>query len=784
MNSTPEPLPRSAAPPSEPGDLPDDPRLMQAVQEYLQQLEAGKRPNRQELLDRYADLAGPLAQCLDGLELVHKAAIREKRSPSGRLGKSGPAAVSAPEGMHTNPLGDFKIVREIGRGGMGIVYEAVQLSLGRRVAVKVLPFAATLDPRHLQRFNHEAQAAAQLHHTNIVPVYYVGCERGVHFYAMQLIEGQALDEVIHQVRRGTGRAQPQSELSGQVVPVEAVPRAEDTTSFVPLMPAGEAKSSPATITPASLALSTHRSNKSEDFFRTAARFVVQAAEALEYAHQFGIVHRDIKPANLLVDMHGRLWITDFGLAHFHADGTLTQTGEIVGTLRYMSPEQASGQRVLLDHRTDVYSLGATLYELATLEPIFSGRTRQELLDQILHTEPRPPRMVDATVPVELETIILKAVSKGPSERYGSAREFAADLERYLEDRPILARRPGLVERSRKWMRRHPAVLRMAVALLVFVAIGSLVTAWLVRTEQEKTRQAYREEQQRAEEAEREFQLARRAVDDMIQLAEEELADHPFLQDLRKRVLESALAYYQELSEQRRDDLGAQLDLAATRNRVNKLLRDLAILQGAGQIALLTHPGVLDDLRPSEPQRSKITELSFRMEKERREAFRLFHRLSSAERRQRFVELALVNEAAMEEILTTEQLRRFRQIVLQLQGAAAFRETDVVKALALTAEQKKQIRAIETEPFSRPPGPPEPRHGDQRKIQVEAREAIDRRIQAVLTAQQAKVWREMIGEPFKGAAPGCLPPGAVHFIQFPPGGPGPRETGKAPPRPPD
>ncbi|MCI0639208.1 MAG: protein kinase [Gemmataceae bacterium] len=189
----------SNAPPDT-AELPDDPRLMQAVQEYLAELEAGKRPSRHDILRRYPDLAQPLAQCLDGLDLVHKAALSEPSAP----GRPSPLAESA-EALAANPLGDFKIVREIGRGGMGIVYEAVQLSLGRRVALKVLPFAATLDAKHLQRFRNEAQAAAQLHHTNIVPVYAVGAERGVHFYAMQLIEGQSLADVIRDMRRQTGR---------------------------------------------------------------------------------------------------------------------------------------------------------------------------------------------------------------------------------------------------------------------------------------------------------------------------------------------------------------------------------------------------------------------------------------------------------------------------------------------------------------------------------------------------------------------------------------------------
>ena len=170
------------------------------MQEYLKELESGRRPDRRQWLERYPDLAEALGQCLDGLELVHQAA--PLASPLS--GNSSRLPGNANDPVSANPLGDFQIVREIGRGGMGIVYEAIQLSLGRRVALKVLPFAATFDAKHLQRFRQEAQAAAQLHHTNIVPVYAVGCERGIHFYAMQLIDGQSLDVLVRQLRRAGG----------------------------------------------------------------------------------------------------------------------------------------------------------------------------------------------------------------------------------------------------------------------------------------------------------------------------------------------------------------------------------------------------------------------------------------------------------------------------------------------------------------------------------------------------------------------------------------------------
>ncbi len=307
---------------------------------------------------------------------------------------------------------------------MGIVYEAIQVSLNRRVALKVLPFASALDPHQLRRFQIEAQAAAQLHHTSIVPVFSVGCERGVHFYAMQYIEGRTLAALI-QERRDAARA-----------------------INSPLPPSAD------------------REN-----IRSVARLGIQAAEALDHAHCQGIIHRDVKPANLLVDVRGNLWITDFGLARFVNEAGLTITGDLVGTLRYMSPEQALARRLVLDHRTDIYSLGATLYELLTLRPVVEGRDRQEVLRQIAQQEPSPPRRIDPTIPRDLETILLKALAREPEGRYATARDLADDLRRFLEHRPIAARRPSSAERAVKWALRHRTAVAAAIIVLAVGIIG-------------------------------------------------------------------------------------------------------------------------------------------------------------------------------------------------------------------------------------------------------------------------------------------------------------------------
>jgi eukaryotic-like serine/threonine-protein kinase len=740
--------------PSALADLPDDPRLMQAVQEYLTQLEARQTPSRADFLRRYSDIAEPLAQCLDGLELVHKAAVR----PDSPAGKQPAPSAGLGDGLPANPLGDFQIVREIGRGGMGLVYEAVQLSLGRRVALKVLPLAATFDAKHLQRFRNEAQAAASLHHTNIVPVYAVGCERGVHFYAMQLIDGQTLAAVLDQIRGPQTKDRSHRPVSAQ--DLAGVIEDESASRSDPQIIAE-------TVSPLSMALSTYRSQNKQEYYHAIARFIVQAADGLEHAHQDGIIHRDIKPANLLVDRHGRIWITDFGLAQFQADAGLTRTGDVLGTLRYMSPEQASGQRVLLDHRTDIYSLGATLYQLATLEPMFAGNNQQELLHQILHDDPRSPRSVEKSVPVELETIILKAVSKNPTDRYGSAQEFAADLERYLEDKPILAKRPGPIERARKWSRRHPSVVVAAMLLLLFGAIGFGVSTFIIAG-------AYEREKQRTHEAEERFKQARRSADEMIRIAQEELADHPHLQDVRRRLLEAALSYYHEFIEQRREDPNSQAELAVTRDLVKKILDDLAMLQGAGRHFLLKEPAVLDDLELSRDQRERITELFERLNKQRQEAFEEFRHLTPEERQKRFLEMVRSNEAAIGAILKPGQLDRLRQIARQCQGPMAFADSEVASELKLTNEQKRQIRAVQaTMFFDKPPGgrPFDAPAPPPWKALEEKRKVAMKRIRALLTAEQTKGWNELSGKEFPGAGrvflPGPLPPGG--FGPLPPKG---------------
>ena len=330
-------------------------------------------------------------------------------------------------------LDDFRLLREVSRGGMGIVYEAFQISLGRRVALKVLPTAAALDARHLQRFHLEAQAAASLNHPHIVPVFATGSADGMPFYAMRFIDGRDLARVIREQRR--------DEL-------------EDTEAD----PNEQAKATP---------LSTHGVSHA----REVARLARQAAEALDHAHASNVVHRDIKPSNLMIDNSGELWITDFGLARVKGGLDLTHTGDALGTPRYMSPEQALGRGTPLDGRTDIYSLGVTMYELLTLRPAVLGDDRPEILRRIAQDEPTLPRKLDPAIPADLETIVLKAMAKDPADRYATAAELAADLGRFLDNRLIRARRPSLLDRWAKWTIRHRGLMLTAAAGLVVLVIA-------------------------------------------------------------------------------------------------------------------------------------------------------------------------------------------------------------------------------------------------------------------------------------------------------------------------
>jgi WD40 repeat protein/serine/threonine protein kinase len=476
----------------------DDPVLVQWVEDVKARLEAGEPVDLEDYRRQDPARAERLRRLLPAIGMMSDLG----RSPDAERSRS--SGTGAAPILGAGSLGDYRIGPEIGRGGMGVVYEAEQISLRRRVALKVLPFASALDPKQIQRFKNESLAAAHLHHPNIVPVHAVGCERGVHYYAMQYIDGQPLSALIEELRRidaraGEGRPRPGDEAfamaceltSGRLGGTEPGPDADQSTAMVDLQEPIPAAANDRPPTPAAPPSSTSSSIRNRAFFQTVTRLGMQAAEALEHAHEQGVLHRDIKPSNLLVDGRGDLWITDFGLARLQGDAGLTMTGDLLGTLRYMSPEQALAKRVGIDHRTDVYSLGATLYELLTLQPAYAGRDRQEILRRIAFEEPRPPRGLNAAIPVDLETIVLKAMAKDPAGRYAAAQEMADDLGRFLKCEPIRARRSNAWERSVKWAQRRPAVAALLATVVLVFLLGFAGVTWQW-TRAERARQAVTE----------------------------------------------------------------------------------------------------------------------------------------------------------------------------------------------------------------------------------------------------------------------------------------------------
>ncbi len=410
--------------------------VAELLEDYLTRIEAGETIDLDTFLTDHQDVAPRVRDCLASLQLV--------KTVSAEVEPEFHDTVQDEPQIHH--IGEYKILRELGRGGMGVVYEAQQLSLDRRVALKVLPFAALLDERQLQRFKSEARAAASLKHPNIVSIHAVGCEKSVHFYAMELIEGHNLAFVIQQVHADGKMASADGHCE-QTVPIAQ--------------------------------LSTQRDSRPNEFYRSVARLGIQAAGALQFAHDQGIVHRDVKPENLLLDRNGQLHITDFGLAMVGDGLNLTVSEDMVGTLRYMSPEQIEGGDAV-DARTDVYSLGLTLFELIAGQPAFDAKNHAALLKRITESEPPSLRTICPGVPVDLATIVHKAIARDAVDRYRSASELSNDLNAFLDLRPIRARPSTQVDRIKRFSKRNPllvAALGTAFVLMTLLAGVSSLLAW-------------------------------------------------------------------------------------------------------------------------------------------------------------------------------------------------------------------------------------------------------------------------------------------------------------------
>jgi serine/threonine protein kinase/Flp pilus assembly protein TadD len=582
------------------------------AESFLDRYRRGERPSIEKYKSENPELADQIENLFPALVMIEDAAAAELDHVD-HVPKATPVN-NAP----LERLGDFRILREIGHGGMGVVYEAMQESLGRRVALKVLPQQLLLDAKYKHRFQREARAAAALHHTNIVPVFGVGEDEGLSYYAMQYIEGQSLDQVLVDLRRlmsgesasavgegddagcsldlisaaeladslCSGRFRPREERpgfdSGSATgdPEHGAPResAIDHTT----VKAGSATQP----FDSSTALGNHSDggrSRHAAYWHSVARIGMQAADALQYAHEQGVLHRDIKPGNLLLDAHGTVWVTDFGLAKAQDDQNLTCTGDVIGTLRYMAPELFRGQA---DARSDVYSLGLTLYELLAHRPAFDQPDRHRLIRDVMQEQPPRLSMLNAGVPKDLQLVVEKAIDRNAAHRYQTAGEMAADLERFLNDEPVKARRISLPARCMRWCRRNPVIASLSGTVAALVLIGFLVASvaafWFenLASEREIARNDAIQAKDKADDArrrsDRNARDALRAMDEIyLQLAEEELSGQTELSPQQQQFLEQALPFYEGFSEQVADDPQAQAAAAQAYLRVGNIYERLA-----------------------------------------------------------------------------------------------------------------------------------------------------------------------------------------------------------------
>jgi serine/threonine protein kinase len=671
-------------------DEPVEDRLDELAAEFVERYRKGESPTIADYARRHPDLAQEICDLFPTIAQMEglKVQIERDQQPDS---KRGMIAGHVP----FSQLGDFRIIREIGRGGMGVVYEAEQMSLGRRVAIKALPLLSVSQPELVKRFQREARTAARLHHTNIVPVFGVGEAEGFHYYVMQLIDGIGLDtftgdntdaksdsiasQLMTELDGLTDESQSQSLAS--LVPGQDADRKGDddnsentdsvaTAKSIPTRPADSsepvseladllhdnstslsipslpkvgndsAKSTCATGSasaelPAAVtsrctggASGTHSrsaaleagSNKtvadetehpeltaqqprlgdawsdesseqaaskksSSDQTLSIAQIVkigIQAADGLHYAHAQGTLHRDIKPGNLMLDGNGVVWVTDFGLAKAMEGDDITRTENVVGTVRYMAPEQFRGNT---DSRSDIYSLGITLYELVTRKRAWSATSRSGLINEIMDGQLVPLRKIVVNIPRDLETVILKATAPDVKHRYQTAGELAEDLRRFAADRPILARRASALERLWRWGRRNPVVAGLSLATTLSLTLFAVAAAV-----------GYTAERDQRERAEATSDLALEALDrifekfapgDSIAASSPSLAgeagaasEHAVLSPEAARLLAGLLEFYERLADQSDDDPKLLLKCAQARQRVGDIYQRLGKYEAA------------------------------------------------------------------------------------------------------------------------------------------------------------------------------------------------------------
>ena len=468
-----------------------DDDLAVVFDQYSNALDSGDDDAAASVLKTYPAIGEEFHVPFRGLYLLQRAARQQR------------AEQQSHDPLKPQRIGDYEIQSELGRGGMGIVYTANQISLRRAVALKILPFTAVLDPRQVTRFQNEARSAASLHHPNIVPVFGVGCERGVHYYSMQLIDGQTIAELIEQLRNA---------------PVSDIPISSDKQTVDNF--------------------ETEVCVESPNFISKMVDLAILVARALDYAHERGIVHRDIKPSNLLLDKTGKIWVADFGLARGRGASDLTSQGDQLGTLRYMSPEQAAGRNNLVDLRSDVYSLGITLYEMLTLKQAFPGQDRLELMSAIESADPVAVGAINPAIPLDLETVISKAIAKEPSDRYQSAQAFADDLTRCVQGKPIQAKRKTAIDRCAAMIAKRKRLFAAMGTILLSVTLAAVWIAWIFYCQRQREHVA-------AENARFYLQQAHKTVDRFGAMLTRELETVAGTAAVRSKLIHEAVGYYDD-----------------------------------------------------------------------------------------------------------------------------------------------------------------------------------------------------------------------------------------------
>ena len=477
--------------------------LESIADDFLKVMREGKSPPSIDYYVRKCpQLESEIRDLLFSLHKMEKFSSQETQKKKLR-------AASSVRRFQEESLGDFEIVREIGRGGMGTVFLAADRVLDRRVALKVLSGGSQSSDSRVERFRREAKLASRLHHTNIVPVFGVGQEGEHLYYAMQFIDGVDLRRILTALGEHDGSLDMSASLVDQAqrliaFDLDTAGDASDETAQIStgsssaIRPGASSESSgiqlESSVTLAGLGRNQH-------YWNSIAKIGVQVCDALQYAHKNGILHRDIKPSNLLMDRSGTVWVTDFGLAKLQQDDDFTRSGDILGTLRYMAPEQLEGQE---SPSSDIYALGLTLYELLTQRSAHQGTSYRQLLEQKSQGQQTRPRSIVPEVPRDLETIVLKALNPEAVDRYTNAAQMQEDLERFLEDRPILAKRTTVVEHTLRWCRRNKAV----ASLLVLVGCLSLALPVGLSF-------AYQQEAQQRARAEQSLHIALDGLDEII-----------------------------------------------------------------------------------------------------------------------------------------------------------------------------------------------------------------------------------------------------------------------------